>query len=311
MKILQIDNKYYQGCDVVLLPTESNSGLTLGKSKWGILIQYDTKSVHPQNDAYTENQHLYILSDEEIKEGDYAIDLTEDLGLKNDIFKVDKATLKFANQECKKIIATTDDSLSEQIMYYPDGTIIGNVESYKILLQIPQYFIEHFINEYNKGNVLSKVLIGVEENVVDTKFNIHLNEQENITEWQIELNQNSEISILVDKKQTVQEYEQQGLEKYSKELKQETLEEVAEKIWKDPTKQLMSKNSFIMGAKWQAEHSYSREEVEKLLRKAFVAARMKNKAIDKVGYGSGYGSITGQKRKYTYETETWIKENLK
>ena len=56
-------------------------------------------------------QNLFITSDEEIKEGDWALDLCEDLGLKNQPFKVDKATLKFANQECEKIILTTDQDL--------------------------------------------------------------------------------------------------------------------------------------------------------------------------------------------------------
>lgn len=46
--------------------------------------------------------YVLAVSDEKINEGDYALDLTEDMGLKHDIFIVDKATLKFANQECKK-----------------------------------------------------------------------------------------------------------------------------------------------------------------------------------------------------------------
>ena len=56
-------------------------------------------------------QNIYITSDEEIKEGDWGLDLCEDLGLKYQPFKVDKATLKYANQECKKIILTTDQDL--------------------------------------------------------------------------------------------------------------------------------------------------------------------------------------------------------
>jgi hypothetical protein len=36
-------------------------------------------------------------------------------------------------------------------------------------------------------------------------------------------------------------------------MEKETLEEVAERLWNDPSKQLTSKNSFIAGAKWQAE----------------------------------------------------------
>ncbi len=49
--------------------------------------------------------YTLAVSNEALKENDYALDLTEDMGLKYDVFIVDKATLKFANQECKKIIA--------------------------------------------------------------------------------------------------------------------------------------------------------------------------------------------------------------
>jgi hypothetical protein len=50
-------------------------------------------------------EYTLAVSNEALKENDYALDLTEDMGLKYDVFIVDKATLKFANQECKKIIA--------------------------------------------------------------------------------------------------------------------------------------------------------------------------------------------------------------
>jgi hypothetical protein len=65
--------------------------------------------------------------------------------------------------------------------------------------------------------------------------------------------------------QTVEEYEQQGLEKYSHELKKETLEEAAERMWNNPNEELTSKSSFIKGAKWQAERMYSKEEVDVLI----------------------------------------------
>ncbi len=59
------------------------------------------------------------------------------------------------------------------------------------------------------------------------------------------------------------------------------------------------------------EKMYTKEEVQKIVRKAFDAARLKNKAIDKVGYGSGHGSITGQKRKYTHICDKWFEQNVK
>jgi hypothetical protein len=94
---------------------------------------------------------LYILSNEEIKEGDYAYDSF----LKN-IIQV--KNIEHANyfDKYKKVIATTDNSLwlHDDTVPYPKT---------KTLTQIPQSFIEHFINEYNKGNVISKVLVEVEK----------------------------------------------------------------------------------------------------------------------------------------------------
>jgi hypothetical protein len=65
--------------------------------------------------------------------------------------------------------------------------------------------------------------------------------------------------IIPKEKQSVQEYEQQGLEKSYSQLKRETLEEVAEKL-ASTTEEF---NMFIAGAKWQAEKSYSEEDMLK------------------------------------------------
>ena len=45
-------------------------------------------------------------------------------------------------------------------------------------------------------------------------------------------------------------------------MKQETLEEAAERYW---VKQPYNEDAFIEGAKWQQERMYSEEEVTKLL----------------------------------------------
>jgi hypothetical protein len=149
------------------------------------------------------------------------------------------------NSGYREVLSTTDSSLNEKIEMLGTGsTYIFNLPNISIS------FINQFIESYNQGNVINKVLIEVEIRMTDIIIGK--------TIQLIKLNQSNEISILTEQKQ-----------------------------------------------------SYSREEVIKLLRKSFEAARMKNKAVDKVGYGNGYGSITGQKRKYTHETESWINQNLK
>lgn len=57
----QIDNKHYIECSVVMLPTENPSHLIL-QNKNKVVFGKELYSI-------TENrQHLYLLSDEEIKE---------------------------------------------------------------------------------------------------------------------------------------------------------------------------------------------------------------------------------------------------
>ena len=127
---------------VVLLPTNQKANLILGKNTNKLAIGVPNK-----NDNLFVGCALYFLSDVEIKEGDWYYELhttvdnpkyleqTHQAGKDNDNWKRSTGYRM-------KIIATTDESLSEQIMYYPDGGIIGNKESYKSLPQPSQSFNE-------------------------------------------------------------------------------------------------------------------------------------------------------------------------
>lgn len=76
-------------------------------------------------------QHLYFTSDGEIKDGDYSVGDEGVFGPYED-----GDTLP---NNSKKIIATTDTSLD--------------------LPSIPQQFIQYYIEEYNKGNVIDKAQV--------------------------------------------------------------------------------------------------------------------------------------------------------
>lgn len=115
--------------------------------------------------------HLYFLSDEEIKEGDW--------------FLMNNACIRQCKSKnnkphtiptiidttggihhvsvCKKIIATTDKSL--KLNYDGKTPITENWNGY-LLPQIPQSFIEYYVSEYNKGNIITEVDIeyGVTKN---------------------------------------------------------------------------------------------------------------------------------------------------
>jgi hypothetical protein len=117
-----------------MLSTNEKSNISLGDSGKGLIYHTHTK---PEYDKRT-YQHLYILSDDEIKEGDWYIKELFNT-LKYDWYKV--VTERFPN-DYKKIIATTDKSLD--------------------LPQPSQSFIEKYVEEYNKGNVIAEVLVEYE-----------------------------------------------------------------------------------------------------------------------------------------------------
>ena len=97
------------------------------------------------------NGHLYVLSDEEIKEGDWII-----TNIHNKIEQVlnNQTSLKFYQERAKKVIATTDTSL-----YTHQKETVSLPERVFYLPQPSQQFIQKYIEEYNKGNVITDVLI--------------------------------------------------------------------------------------------------------------------------------------------------------
>lgn len=102
-------------------------------------------------------QHLYILSDDEIEEGDWFINLANNT--------INQATDWIYVSTCKKIIATTDTSLilhdnSKNNKCF--GTQLSGKCSH-VLPLIPTSFIQYFIEQYNKGNIITHVNIEYEE----------------------------------------------------------------------------------------------------------------------------------------------------
>ena len=142
--------KLKENAKVVMLPTNE-------PSKIGNLATYQKRSlakvikegINPIGST-VQFWNLYIISDDEIKEGDYyIIDDIPEL-LKNN-------GLKFIDDYCKKVIATTDTSL-----YTHQKETVSLPERVFYLPQPSQQFIEKFIEEYNKGNVITDVLVEYE-----------------------------------------------------------------------------------------------------------------------------------------------------
>jgi hypothetical protein len=151
--------KNFKQHDVVMIATDKAS--ILSKDRYGHLYLGN----YPNNEIF--NQHLYIKSDDVIKEGDwYLMWLINKYELMQcrDEHKADRCNNHPAiKNNCKKIIATTDSSLKECINKCINDWATDEDNTYILLSQIPQSFIEHYITEYNKGNVITKVMIEYEE----------------------------------------------------------------------------------------------------------------------------------------------------
>ena len=135
--------------ELVMLSTNEKAKMWL--NKFSNQLHIDT--VEKENHENAINQHLYFLSTEEIKEGDWyywSVTNTIQKAIKDSLGRLPKI-----EDGSKKIIDTTDSSLR-----------IGKLEvggKIEHLPQIPQSFIELYVYMYNKGNVITKVMVEYEE----------------------------------------------------------------------------------------------------------------------------------------------------
>ena len=161
---------------------------------------------------YNTSQNIYITSDEEIKEGDWCIDDKYKQPMKyfgeGSLLKSSKKIILTDNKDLiKDGVQAIDNEFLEWFVKNPSCEFV-EVEKFRSFKEI------HSPYEY-------MIIIPKEE----TKFEDSIENSINIMSIA-----NSMFSKKEEPKQSVKEYEQQGLEKYSYELEQETLEEAAERI---------------------------------------------------------------------------------
>lgn len=139
---------------VIMLPTKDYTHIKLDSD--GVRLWYDNRPTH--TDIH-KHQHLYLVTDEEIKEGDWFI-ANQGVHICVRIDKEDTQypyvtinskgdIIKHSRHWNTKIIATTDMEL-----FYGDE--VGYAEH---LPQIPQDFIEKYVKEYNEGNIITDILV--------------------------------------------------------------------------------------------------------------------------------------------------------
>ena len=166
-KLKEIGNKYYQEAEVVMLATEKSLkigdlGLSANNILWNI-----KESNFKEADVLYEclPQHLYLLSNEQIKDDDWCIfmyDLVPKYGICKGRNIQDKSL-------AKKIIATTDTSLE--------------------LPQPSKSFIQAYIKAYNENKPITKVLVEMERMYLRAGQNSHLDS------YELKINSSNEITI--------------------------------------------------------------------------------------------------------------------
>lgn len=133
---------------LIMLPAKGASRLMYPTDldlDYGKLIYHDealcVEGVHPQ--------HLYILSDDKIEDGDWCIDVNSNQifqCIKNKIDGIyDKENWVRLHKNCKKVIVTTDNTFKQ------------------VIIQIPDSFLPVYVKANNDGKLITEVDLEIEE----------------------------------------------------------------------------------------------------------------------------------------------------
>lgn len=152
--IMLPSNKKAEKGNIVLNTPNNNLYIMDSRKNWG---NYDT--IHVKGSSFHEwdkavlPQHLCIISDEEINDGDWVL-------FNNRII------VKYTSGpivDSKKIVATTDKSLITKIYSHESQDLMKiSVYKDKLLPQIPESFIEAYIKAYNEGKPITEVNLEME-----------------------------------------------------------------------------------------------------------------------------------------------------
>lgn len=161
-KIIQIGDKAYKKCKVVMLATDKNSNIWISKSNGKLNYSIDKVS-----DTNIINQEIYILSNEEIKIGDwiYHSTLAEDSKIVfqcksiNEVGVISNDGIMYMKLFCKKIIATTNSELHNNVVISFRKEIFDK-DKYQSLPRPSDDFIKKYCELNGK---IDEVLVQYEE----------------------------------------------------------------------------------------------------------------------------------------------------
>ena len=158
-----------------------------------------------------EQYNLYFLSDEEIKEGDWVCNIQRPYIKQCQDIDVDYYNKR--NDVFKKIIATTDSSLVYNHKELHEVQAVIMESSYhKSLPQPSQDFLKVFVEEYNKGNVITEVMVEYEWNKTGRKIR-----KLDVFDHILKINPDNTININMPKDSWSREEVIELIQKYSKE----------------------------------------------------------------------------------------------
>ena len=136
--------------NVVMLPSNNHSKIAIFNNDY---LQDDDNDFRNYTKEGVSKQHLYFISNDKIKEGDW---ITDNIKIIQASSKVVNAQGLVDRREWKKIVATTDISLgNEEIGKYGIPLITP-------LPQIPESFIQAYIKSYNESKVIIEVELEME-----------------------------------------------------------------------------------------------------------------------------------------------------
>jgi len=143
-------------------------------------------------------QHLYIISDEEIKEGDWVTNKFTTYPYKATYTLEEELRVNGnKNNQIGKIIATTDISLG--LTGVGKGFLERGefMEAFTPLLPQPSLqFISKYIEEYNKGNIITNVLVEYEDNGEEDWIGSNEDGQPFWNEkWELKVDSHNQITI--------------------------------------------------------------------------------------------------------------------
>ena len=228
-----------------VLPTNKPSRLWTNNLRRRLELD-EFPSQHPTNIA----KHIYITSDEEIKEGDWCINLNslyehKELCRIDNQIELERYAQKTGNA-CRKIILTTDQDLIK------DG-----------VQAIDDNFLEWFVKNPSCEEVETIKVPYHDESGYSYLLGIPKEEpkQKLLPDFKITKNIFDFVTDLSDAKK--------------EEPKEETLEEAAENY------KINIKEAIQFGAKWQAERMYSEEEVFSICREFAIFVQNKRPSYKK------------------------------